>query len=80
MPKPPTITERRLGQHKAHGLCWADGKIEIDSRLRGKKRLEIVCHEILHHLYPELVEAKILQAGKIMGNALWKQGYRKTDS
>jgi hypothetical protein len=80
MPKPPTITERKLGKHGAHGLCWSDGTIEIDSRLRGKKRLEIVCHEIIHHLDPEWSEAKVLHAGRIMGNAIWKQGYRKTDS
>ena len=80
MPKQPTISERKLGRHQAHGLCWDDGTIEIDPRLKGKKRLEIVCHEIIHHLAPDWDEQKVLKAGRIMGLALWKQGYRKTDS
>jgi len=79
-PKAPTITERKLGRWRADGLCWNDGTIEIDSRLKGKARLETVCHEIIHHLAPDWTEAKVLHAGRIMGNALWKQGYRKTDS
>ena len=80
MPKPPTITERKLGKHQAIGLCWADGTIEIDSRLKGKQRLETVCHEIIHHIAPDWDETKVSHVGRIIGNALWKQGYRKTDS
>jgi len=80
MPRPPKITERKLGKHQAIGLCWNDGTIEIDSRLTGRKRLEIVCHEIIHHIAPEWEEERVLHGGRIMGNALWKQGYRKTDS
>lgn len=80
MPRAPTITERKLGRHGADGLCWNDGTIEIDPRLTGKKRLEILCHEIIHHIATDWTEAKVLHAGRIMGNALWKQGYRKTDS
>jgi hypothetical protein len=80
MPKQPTIRERKLGRHGAHGLCWDDGTIEIDPRLKGEKRLEIVCHEIIHHLAPDWDEEKVLRSGRVMGRALWKQGYRKTDS
>lgn len=78
--KAPTITERKLGRHGAQGLCWNDGNIEIDPRLTGKLRLEVVCHEIIHHIAPDWTEAQVLHAGRIMGHALWKQGYRKTDS
>jgi len=48
--------------------------------LTGKLRLEVVCHEIIHHIAPDWSEAKVLHAGRIMGHALWKQGYRETDS
>ena len=51
------VVYRKLGKEKVYG--WANSEnnsIEIDERLKGKKQLEIILHEALHLLHPELEE------------------------
>lgn len=43
-----TVQKRKLGRHKALGLAYGNGKIEIDERLRGQHHLRILIHEFLH--------------------------------
>lgn len=47
-PKSITIIQRKLGKHRAHGQAHDDGTIEIDERLMGLAKLQILIHEWLH--------------------------------
>ena len=47
------IKYRKLGKEKVWGVAHSDGLIEIEERLKGKKHLEIIVHEVLHLLWPE---------------------------
>ena len=55
-------------------------EIEIDSRLKGKKLLEIMAHESLHILFPGAGEKEIEKKSILLTNTLWDQGFRKTDN
>jgi hypothetical protein len=47
-PHVPIVTERKLGREKAWGFAHEDGKIEIDPRLSGLGKLELLLHEWKH--------------------------------
>jgi hypothetical protein len=79
-PKLPPVIERKLGRHKADGLCWDDGTIEIDPRLKGKRRLETLIHEMLHHRNPHWTEEKVEAEGEVLARFLWKHGVRTLDT
>lgn len=76
------IIEKKLGRERADGMCFiGENKIIIDERLRGKNRLFCLCHEVIHAMFGEkLSEKEVLKYEKIIGNALWEQGYRKCDN
>jgi hypothetical protein len=73
------IIYRKLGREQAHGLASSDGVIEIDERLKGKKHLEILIHEVLQLLYPRNSEATIVKNSVLLTRLLWKEGYRRVD-
>jgi len=77
--KRPKIVERKLGRHGADGLCWNDGVIEIDARLKGKRRLEILIHEIDHYLHPEKTEDEVEEDAKNLAQLLWSERVRIVD-
>lgn len=73
------IDYRKLGRERAFG--FTDGiDLAVDSRLKGKKKLEIINHELLHYLFPSLEEDEIIEKSIILTNTLWDQGYRQTDN
>ena len=62
---------------KDDGRCiYAERKIIIDPRVRGKKAMEIWIHELLHACLPDLDEAAIDPTAENVVDVLWKQGYR----
>ena len=73
------IIYRKLGREKAHGLASKDGVIEIDERLKGKKHLEILIHELLHCQNPRSSGATIVKNSVMLTRILWKEGYRRVD-
>jgi len=74
------VLYRKLGKEKAHGLAHlGENMIEIDNRLSGKKHLEILTHESLHILFPEMSEEEIELKSIILTNTLWAEKYRRTD-
>ncbi len=74
------VVYRKLGREHVHGLYWADGLIEIDKRLKGKRRMKICIHECLHAAFLDVPEYKILKAESLIGNVLWQENYRKVDN
>lgn len=81
MPKKqkPEVRERKLGKHRALGLCWENGLIEVDSTLTGKLRLDTICHELWHHYEPELPENEVNRRGTHFAQVLWDMGYRRVE-
>jgi hypothetical protein len=74
------IIFKKLGRNKAYGFAnLGYDEIEVDSRLKGKKLLEIILHETTHILFPEETEEEVIKKSIILTNTLWSQGYRKID-
>ena len=49
------VIYRKLGKEKAWGQAHShNNSVELDPRITGKKHLEILTHESLHILFPEL--------------------------
>jgi hypothetical protein len=70
----------KLGKQKAWGLAHSDELIEIDIRLKGRKAMEILIHEICHILAPEDDEEEVIRKSVILTKTLWHEGYRKIDN
>jgi hypothetical protein len=74
------VKYKKLGKEKVYGLAHHDGDIiEMDSRLTGKKHMEILIHEALHLLWPEAEEEEIEQKAILLTNTMWRQKYRRID-
>jgi hypothetical protein len=73
------IIYRKLGKEQAYGMASSDGIIEIDSRLKSKKHLEVLIHELLHLLNPKDTEGMIIKKSVTLTKILWKEGYRRID-
>lgn len=70
----------KLGRTKAWG--WADtakNLVELDERLKGKKHLEILTHEVIHLLLPKANEEEVENISINLTNVLWGEGYRRID-
>jgi hypothetical protein len=70
----------KLGKQKAWGLAHSDELIEIDIRLKGRKSLEILLHELCHILAPGDSEEEVVRKSIILTKTLWHEGYRKIDN
>jgi hypothetical protein len=64
-----------------HGECQAptvrDKQMRILSSLRGKRRLTVLIHEMLHAANWHLDEQFVAQASEDIANVLWRLGYRQ---
>jgi len=70
----------KLGKQKAWGLAHSDESIEIDIRLKGRKAMEILLHELCHILSPEDTEEEVVRKSVILTKTLWHEGYRRIDN
>jgi hypothetical protein len=73
------VVYSKLGRDRVWGWCHAD-HIEIDERLKGKKRMEICLHECLHFLFPDADEDEIERKSILLTNTVWYEGYRRIDN
>lgn len=73
------VKYQKLGKQKVWGLADSEGVIYLDTRLKGKKHLEILIHESLHLLYPEADEDEIVNKSISLCNLIWKQRYRRIE-
>lgn len=51
-------------------------KIILYDKLKGKKHLEIILHEKLHILFPDLDEDAVIRYSRGICDLLWSEGYR----
>ena len=71
----------KLGRENIWGVAHCvNNLIELDTRLKGKKHLEILAHESLHILLPSLSEEEIVRLSVVLTKTLWSEGYRKIDN
>ncbi len=75
-PKLPEVVERKLGRHKADGFWSPNGVIEIDPRLKGRRRLEVLIHEMMHERFQHWTEEHVAREAEVLARFLWKQGVR----
>ncbi len=73
------VKYQKLGKQKVWGLADSEGVIYLDSRLKGKKHLEILIHESLHLLYPDAEEEEVEEKSISLCNLIWKQRYRRIE-
>jgi len=74
------IEDRKLGRERNDGQAtFADKKIEIDPRLSTKKRLNIVLHEGIHILDPNLPELKVRAYANRLSDLLWRDRWRRLE-
>jgi hypothetical protein len=74
------VVYKKLGRSKVWGQCYqGENKIEIEERLRGKRRFFVTVHELLHDQFPETSETKIRKAETVIGNVLWGENYRRVE-
>jgi hypothetical protein len=77
------IRERKLGRHNAHGIVHEfdsdNPLIELDTKLKGRDRLVILTHELLHCAFPSLAEKRVIAISKLIAGALWAENYRRID-
>ena len=75
------VVYKKLGRANAWGLAYSAGNVvELDERLKGKKHLEILTHEVIHILLPQASEEEVEHISINLINILWKEGYRRIDS
>lgn len=73
------IKYTKLGKQKVWGFAHSDGLIELDHRLKSKKHLEILLHEIFHILQPQDSEEEVIRKSIIVTNTLWHEKYRRIE-
>jgi hypothetical protein len=52
-------------------------KILVDSRLRGRPKLETIIHECLHVCCPTASEEHVTESARDIARVLWSLGYRE---
>jgi hypothetical protein len=73
------VKYKKLGKEKVWGLADSEGIVYLDSRLKGKKHLEILIHELLHLLWKEATEEEVVEKSIILCNIIWQQRYRRIE-
>ena len=84
MRKPPIMVVKRLGKHQADGLayiCPSDPPhkhwtIEIDVTLTGRRFLETLIHEMIHLVFPGMLEEDVARLARYLALSLWAWGVR----
>lgn len=75
------VVYRKLGRDRVWGYAHkGDNLIELDERLRGRKHLEILLHEMIHILLPEADEEEVVRLSVQATMLLWTEGYRRVDN
>ena len=74
------LKKLKLGKKNVWGLADESKLlIELDEKLKGKKHLEILTHEVLHLLLPDASEQEVERMSIDLINVLWREGYRRVD-
>jgi hypothetical protein len=70
------VVYKRLKRAWGYAYIHQD-KIELYDKLKGRKHLEILIHEKLHLMFPDLDEKAIVRHSRELSSLLWNQDYRR---
>lgn len=74
------VENKKLGRHKAWGLADAGNKtVELDSSLKGYRRLLYLIHEHLHVIHPDYSETKVRRLSSKYARVVWQDGFRRVE-
>ena len=66
---------------QAYGITYTQKakspRIVLHDGMRGRHRLTVLIHELLHAIFPQASEEVVEQAGKDVAKVLWAHGYRE---
>lgn len=78
--KDTKVIYRHLGKERAWGLAHiGDNKIEIDSRLTGRRHLYLLFHEWTHIQHPDWSETRVIKYSKELTRFVWTNQIRWVD-
>jgi hypothetical protein len=90
--KIPRIVYRPLLKHGAEGMATqllhndtpdepiSGPLIEVDSRLKGRRKLDTEIHEVLHLACPWMPEFAVRRTATYLAMVLWHLGYRQKET
>lgn len=90
--KIPRIVYRPLLKHGAEGMATQllhtdtpdeavkEPFIEVDSRLKGRRKLDTEIHELLHLACPWMPEVAVRRTATYLALVLWNLGYRQEET
>jgi hypothetical protein len=73
---PPVVVVRKLGREKAWGRAHKNGLIELDPRLTGLGKLEILIHEYMHVQDWAMPEDEVVKRSRALAKFLHKNRVR----
>jgi hypothetical protein len=77
-PRTPKVKARKLGREKCWGQAFVgENRLEYDPRLSAIRQLEVLIHETVHLVHPEMSEKEVDRTGKVVARVLWSQDYRR---
>jgi len=69
----------RYVEEEVLGECsYPDRKITINPHQSARERLDTMIHETLHMMCPKWTEEEIIAASFVLGEAVWRDGYRRS--
>lgn len=73
------VIRRKLGRERADGICFFDGRVHVDERLKGIRLLWTLIHELLHHEFPQISEEAVDKAAKSMATTMYDDKWRRIE-
>ena len=65
---------KKLGRYKADARTYMDGRgIWIDERLKGKRAMAGLVHDLIHYALPNSVEEEVLRIEEQIMPTLWAE-------
>lgn len=79
--KHPPVIKSKLGRERADGIADYDNKvIYLDERLSGKRKMDTLIHERIHHKHPNWPEEKVAYMASMLADFLWINDIRPVDN
>lgn len=54
--------------------------ILIHQRQSERQRIDSLCHEVLHVLFPRMSDSRTWKMAAVLADVIWRQGYRRKKS
>lgn len=73
------FAKRMSRNHNGYAMPSAKregGTIRVRATLEGKRRMEVLIHEMIHACHWDLDESAVTETARDIAEALWELGYR----